>query len=76
VRDNNEYAASDPEDREQRLAELEAGGRLLEALRVNPKALWAILASALGYLALKFAGATIGGLANAALAALRSLLGL
>jgi hypothetical protein len=35
VRGNNEYGNADPEDKEQRLAELEAGGRLLKARRIG-----------------------------------------
>jgi hypothetical protein len=70
VRGNNEFANNDPEDYEQRLAELEAGTRLLQARRINPGWLKAGLLPALRYIAKKFADNAIGALATAAVAAL------
>lgn len=72
---NNDYAANDPEDYEQRIAELESGLRLLEAIRVRLDAIKTLLVGGLKYLAEKFGDAAIGALATAALAALASLLG-
>jgi len=57
VRRSNDYASSEPEDREQRLAELEAAKGLLKARRTRLTALLALLGSALTYLAAKFADA-------------------
>jgi hypothetical protein len=74
VRQNNEYASSEPEDREQRLAELEAGNRLLRAGRVRIAALMAVLGSALTALAVKFVDAAIGEAASEAVAALKALI--
>jgi hypothetical protein len=76
VRGDNEYGDADPEDKEQRLAELEAGGRLLKAPRARLEPIKALLLPALKYLAKKFADTTIGLLASKALAALLALLSL
>ncbi len=76
VRANNEYAASEPEDHEQRLSELEAGAKLLGAVRVSVAGIAAVLLPALGYLAAKFADAAIGNAAGAALEAVRTLFGI
>jgi hypothetical protein len=74
VRQSNDYASSEPEDREQRLAELEAGNRLLKAGRVRLAALVAVLLPALMYLANKFVDAAIGEAAAEAVAALKGLI--
>jgi hypothetical protein len=76
VRESNEYASSEPEDREQRLAELVAGKLLLAAKKVRLPALLGLLMSALWYLASTFADAAIGELASAAIAALKELIDL
>lgn len=74
VRQSNDYASSEPEDRDQRLAELEAGNTLLKPRRVRIAALLTLLGSVLTYLARKFADATIGRLASEAVAALKELI--
>lgn len=72
VRENNEYAANDPEDRDRRLSELESGKGLLK----HPGAASiAILASTITYLSIKFADSLIGKLADAALKLLEKVLG-
>jgi hypothetical protein len=76
VRQNNEYASSEPEDREQRLAELEAGKVLLTAKRTRVNALLTLLGSALRYIAVRFAETAAGDLATAALAAVKKLVDL
>ncbi|MGH6879769.1 MAG: hypothetical protein ACREFM_02530 [Hypericibacter sp.] len=68
VASDNEYAAEEPEDRGQRLAELEASHRLLQAPLVDLAWLKPKLIATLRYLAEKFAGAMIGKAAAAALA--------
>jgi hypothetical protein len=74
VRQNNEYASSEPEDREQRVAELEAGKELLKPKRVRIAALVGLLLPALTYLATKFADAAIGEAASEAMTALKALI--
>jgi hypothetical protein len=76
VRQNNEYASSEPEDREQRLAELEAGTGLLTPKKTRLAALVGLLIPVLTYLAMTFADAAIGELASTAIAALKELLDL
>ncbi len=51
VRGDNEYGNRDPEDKEQRLAELSAGKRLLEAGRASVNAVNTVLMKTLLYLA-------------------------
>jgi hypothetical protein len=75
LRSSNEYAASDPEDHEQRIVELESGKGLLRATRVNIAAVRILLVRGVKYLAQKFADHAIGVLATAAFAALSALLG-
>jgi hypothetical protein len=70
VRGNNEYGESDPDDREQRLAELEAGITLLRPLRVALEKIRSVLLPPLKYLGKKFADNAIGALASAAVGAL------
>lgn len=75
VRRDNEYGSADPDDRDQRIAELEAGKRLLQEVRVRVDAAHALFVGTLGYLAVKFADAAIGNMANEALNWVRVLLG-
>jgi hypothetical protein len=76
LKGSNEYASTEPEDRRQRIAELESGKRLLRASRVRLDALHALLISALRYLAAKFADNVIGIAAAAAIAAVGALFGI
>ncbi|MCK5428163.1 MAG: hypothetical protein KAI94_01760 [Anaerolineales bacterium] len=50
VRGDNEYGDRDPEDKEQRLAELTAGKKLIEAARASISAVDAVLIKTLAYL--------------------------
>lgn len=75
VRSDNEYSATDPEDKEQRLAELEAGSTLLKSVRVRVTAVTAVLLSPLMYLAAKFLDTAVGEAASAALNFVKALLG-
>ncbi len=74
VQQANDY--DDPDDKEQRVAELSAGRRLLQATRARVDALIAVIYRGLSYLAKKFADVTIGEAAKAALALLGKLTGL
>jgi hypothetical protein len=74
VQQANEY--QDLDDKEQRIAELNAGRRLLQATRARIDALVALIYRGLSYLAKKFADVTIGEAAKAALALLGKLTGL
>jgi hypothetical protein len=74
VRQSNDYATSNPEDREQRLAELEASKELLKPKKTRLHAVLAVATSVLLYLADHFAGGVIGDLASEALAALKALI--
>ena len=76
VRKNNEYGDKDLQDRDQRVAELEAGKRLLEAPKVSVNAIQAVIITTLAYLAMKFADAAIGNLASQAIDAVKNLVGL
>jgi len=76
IKGKNEYGASEPEDRGQRIAELEAGQHLLKAPRVRVEPFVQLVMSALRYLAKKFADNAVGILAAALMAALVKLLGL
>lgn len=62
--DVNDYP--DPEDREQRVAEISAGRRLLRSTRVRISALVSVLGPALTYLAIKFGDQAIGQIAKSA----------
>jgi hypothetical protein len=73
VQQANDY--DDPDDKEQRVAELSAGRRLLKATRVRAEAVLAVLYRALSYLAKKFVDVAIGAAATAALALLGRLTG-
>jgi hypothetical protein len=74
VRANNNYSEENHEDKEQRLAELEAGYRLLAATRVNPSSVKSVLIGVFSYLAAKFADEPIGELARIAWNAFKMLL--
>lgn len=76
VRSDNEYNATDPEDKQQRLAELEAGSTLLKSIRVRAAAVTAVLVPPLRYLAKKFLDTAIGKAASIAVTAVMKLLGL
>jgi hypothetical protein len=75
-RGNNEFANSEPDEHSQRVAELESGMRLLEAVQARVDAIIEVLFPVLRWLAQKFTDHLIGRLATAALAALAALLGL
>jgi len=70
----NDY--EDVADKEERIAELSAGRRLLQSTRVRAAAVGAVLGPALMWLAQKFAGNLVGDLANSLWALIRSLIGL
>jgi len=74
VQEANDY--EDAEDKEQRVAELSAGQRLLQSARVRVDAVVTVLKPTLTYLTRQFADKAIGILAGAALLALARLLGL
>lgn len=76
VRKSNSFAASTDDDKEQRIAELEAGYRLLTSKRVDASNVKLVLGGVLGYLATKFADEPIGELAKVAWNTVKSLLGL
>lgn len=76
VRQSNEYATQDPEDQEQRLAEIESGHSLLNSVRVRIDAIKTVLISALKYLTKKFADHAIGYAAGLAIGAVLTLLGI
>jgi hypothetical protein len=73
---NNEYAATDPEDFEQRIAELESGQRLLKAVRVRVNAITETLIKPLKWLLVKFGESLIGALITIAITALAALFGI
>jgi hypothetical protein len=75
LRANNAYRASDPEDYEQRLAELEGGQRLLKAPQTRLDAITAVLVRSLQWLAVKLADTVVGKVIEKALTALAALLG-
>jgi len=74
IRGSNEFESA--EGKEQQLAEVEAGGRLLRARRVRLAAITAFLIPALLWLSEQFAGGVIGELASELITALKALLGL
>jgi galactokinase len=76
VETSNVYRESEPEDHERRLAELEAGRRLLGSRWLSLHTLKAALLGTITYLAAKFADAPIGEAATAAWNAIKILLGL
>lgn len=73
VRGDNEYGASDPEDKEQQLTALEAGRKLLEGGRVAVKVASTVILETLEYLA--SIGVAVAKV-TAAIAAVKVLLGL
>lgn len=68
----NDY--DDPEEKEQVAAEIEAGRKLLDAPRARALAVAATLGTALGFLAVRFADAVLGKIADVALDKLGHLL--
>jgi hypothetical protein len=70
----NDYP--DAEDKEQKLAELSAGRRLLRSAKVRYAAVVALLGPPLAWLAEKFAGGIVGQLAGTVWQALKSLINL
>jgi cell division protein ZapA (FtsZ GTPase activity inhibitor) len=60
VRESNSYRESDPDDQDRRLAELEAGQRLIQSRWISVATLRAALWGTLGYLATKFIDVPIG----------------
>jgi hypothetical protein len=74
VQQANDYP--DLEDKEQKLAELAAGQRLLRSIRVRIAAVVTVLSAPLMWLIEKFAGGLIGQVAAAAWQGLKTLLGL
>lgn len=76
VRSDNQYGATEPDDKEQRLSELAAGSTLLKSVRVRVTAVTAVLLAPLTYLAAKFLDTAVGEAASAALNAVKVLFGL
>jgi hypothetical protein len=76
VRESNAYRETEPDDQERRLAELEAGRRLLASKWLSLATVKAALIGTVTYLAAKFADAPIGEAASTAWTALKALLGL
>lgn len=76
VRSNNEYAATDPEDYEQRIAELESGQRLIRAVRVRVEAVLTVLMKPLKWLLEKLGEGLIGSLIGKAITAIAALFGI
>lgn len=76
IRKSNHYRETDPDDQERRLAEIEAGKRLLIGKFVSLTAIKATLLAALSYLVMKFIDVPIGELAEIAWRAVQALLGL
>ena len=70
---SNDYP--DPEDKEQKLAELSAGRQLLKSVRVRVTAVLTVLRGPLLWLGKTFAGRIIGQLADIALRHITSLFG-
>ncbi len=76
VRESNLYRETDPADQERRIAELEAGRRLLGSRWVSTETVKAAFIGTLTYLASKFADAPIGEAATWAWNAIKHLIGL
>lgn len=74
VRESNSYREAEPEDQERRLAELEAGRRLLGSGLVSVATMKAAVIGTITYLATKFIDAPIGEAATVAWTALKRLL--
>jgi hypothetical protein len=70
----NDYP--DIEDKEQRIAELSAGRRMLQSARVRCAAVAAVLGPPLAWLTEKFAGGLIGQIAGSVWQAVKALVGL
>ncbi len=76
VKASNEYAADDPEDRDQQISELNAGLEILKAVRVRLSVATNLILPPLMHLAQKFSDNLIGELAKQAAHFLRTLIGL
>jgi hypothetical protein len=76
VRGSNEVRRADPDEADQRIAELDAGTRLLKARRVRLAAIATVLVPALLWVAEKFADTIVGNLATQLIEALKLMLGL
>ena len=76
IQGSNAYAAEDPDDHGQRLAELESGKRLLLAARVRVESIRVVLVPALRWLAEKFADNAAGMIITAALTAILAFFGI
>jgi hypothetical protein len=76
IRANNELAANDPEEHEQRIAELEGGQRLLKAVRVRVNAAMEMLIKPLQWLLVKVGENLISALITIAITALAALFGI
>ncbi|MEH2481887.1 histidinol-phosphate/aromatic aminotransferase/cobyric acid decarboxylase-like protein [Nitrobacteraceae bacterium AZCC 2146] len=73
LQETNDYP--DPEDKEQKIAEISAARRLLQAVRVRVKAIVAVVGAALLYLASAFMTSGIGTAAKIAWEHILALLG-
>ncbi len=76
VETSNSYRQDDPADQERRVAELDAGRRLLSRKSISIASVKAAMFGTLTYLAAKFIDAPIGEAATATWNALKLLLGL
>jgi hypothetical protein len=74
LKETNDY--DDQADKEQRIAEISAGRRLLQASKASVEALFAVIRRPLSYVAKKFVDNWIGAAATAALALIGRLTGL
>lgn len=74
VQESNDY--DDVDDKEQRMAEINAGRQLLRATRARADALIAVIYRSLKYLAVKFVDLAIGRAASAALTLIGKITGL
>jgi hypothetical protein len=75
LRKSNSFAATPEDEVEKTITEIEAGYRLLDAKRVNPTVVKALLGAALIYVATKFADEPVGELAAMAWQAVKNLFG-
>lgn len=76
VRGSNEYGDLDPDDQEQKIAELEAGKRLFQALRVRPRAIVTVVGTALLTIGVIFTTGVISAAASTAWEAIKIAIGL
>jgi hypothetical protein len=75
IEENNEYAASDPNDQDRRLAEVRSAKNILTSASSIGPAFLAAIASSLTYLCLKFSDAVIGKTAEQAFELLQQVFG-